>query len=196
MKISQFLPATLCRWGFCFLPCNPPGCPCQTCHLFMGRIGSTTMSQWGGVNMATCMCVCICVCVVCECHCRMNLHMCIGLFVYIFPFRLRLSLKHLVGRDSKNQQSAKASLKCKFQWASFESLQFFQNNWAAAFWGLNLWSNLRLVSESSLSRCRQNWSAPSDLGVGDRIVLTDAWPAFSLSRFHCLFAFQEQHKAN
>lgn len=51
----------------CFLPCNPPGCPCQTSHLFMGRIGSKTMSQWGCVNMATCMCVCICVC-----HCRMN----------------------------------------------------------------------------------------------------------------------------
>lgn len=160
----------------------------------MGPFISTTVSQWRCVNMATCMCVCLCLglCATAGWICT-----CASAWLCTFsPFGLHLSLKHLAVRDSKNQQSAKASLKCKFQWASFESLQFFQNNWAAAFWGLNLWSNLRLVSESSLSRCRQNWSAPSDLGVGDRIVLTDAWPAFCLSRFHCLFAFQEQHKAN
>lgn len=134
---------------------HTPGRPCQSHHLFVGRLVSTTSSQQGCINMASCVWVF---------HNRMNLHMCMRLFVYMLPFRLHLSLKHLAGRDSKKQQSAKASLKCKFQWASFESLQFFQNNWAAAFWGLNLWSNLLLVSESSLSRRRQNWSAPSDLG--------------------------------
>lgn len=179
MKISKFLAATLC-YAMWHSWVSSPNLP----FVFLGPFLSTTVSQWGCVNMAICMCVCLCATCASAWLCKFS------------PFRLHLSLKHLDVRDSKNQQSAKASLKCKFHWASFESLQFFQNNWAAAFWGLNLWSNLRLVSESSLSQCRQNWSAPSDLGVGDRIVLTDAWPAFCLSRFHCLFAFQEQHKAN